>query len=265
MKRLIVTGDDFGLSLGVNDAIEQAHRDGILNTASIMIAESAAADAVRRARALPHLHVGLHIALVNGRPMLPPRDVPDLVDANGAFTTSLVGAGFRYFFSRRARRQLEAEIRAQFQAFAETGLILDHVNAHNHMHVHPTLLRIILRIGREYNMDAMRVPFEPSRRVGALVVMPWARLVGAHVRAAGLAHNDVLFGLSDTGHMSAERVLALLRELPDGVSELYVHPGDSRSGREELAALTDARVVRALDELGIARITFSELAGTLRG
>src|SRR5581483_10627457 len=99
--------------------------------------------------------------VVHGCPILPPESVPDLVDAAGAFPTDLFSAGVRYFFSRRARKQLEAEIRAQFQAFAETGLPLDHVNAQSHLHVHPTVFALLLQIGREFGMRAMRLPYEP--------------------------------------------------------------------------------------------------------
>ncbi len=112
-----------------------------------MVSAPATADAVERAHRLPELRVGLHLVLVNGRATLPPERVPDLVDEDGNFSSDLGGAGVRYFFDRRARRQLEAEIRAQFEAFARTGLALDHVNAQNHLHVHPTILTSIMRIG----------------------------------------------------------------------------------------------------------------------
>jgi len=89
MRKLIVTGDDFGLAVPVNEAIEEAHRRGILTTASLMVGAGAAADAVERARQLPTLRVGLHLVLVEGRPVLPPREIPDLVDGRGEFSTRL--------------------------------------------------------------------------------------------------------------------------------------------------------------------------------
>src|SRR5262245_54545433 len=113
MRRLIVTADDFGLAVPVNEAIEEAHRKGILTSASLMVAAPGTADAVERARRLPTLRVGLHVVVVEGRPVLDPGDVPDLVDGRGEFSTHLVGAGFRFFFRASVRRQLEAEIRAQ--------------------------------------------------------------------------------------------------------------------------------------------------------
>src|SRR5690242_17693655 len=124
MRQLIVTADDFGLSTAVNEAIERGHREGILSTTSLMVAAPATPDAVERARRTPTLHVGLHVVLVNGRPALPPEEVPLLVDERGMFETDLFRAGVRYFFTPGIRKQLEAEIRAQFAAFAATGLPL---------------------------------------------------------------------------------------------------------------------------------------------
>src|SRR5690348_18493966 len=126
-----------------------------------MVGAPAARDAVARARRLPRLKVGLHLALVDGRPTLPPDAVPDLVDPSGAFDDNMLRAGLRFFFSRRARRQLAAEIRAQFTAFRATGLMLDHVNAHKHLHIHPTVAALVIAIGREFGMRAVRVPAEP--------------------------------------------------------------------------------------------------------
>ena len=130
MKRLIVTADDFGAAIAVNEAVERAHRDGILSAASLMVAGNAAGDAVTRARNLPSLRVGLHLVLVEGRPVLPVAAVPDLVDASGHFRTDMARAGAAMFFLPKVRRPLTAEIEAQFAAFDATGLRLDHVNAH---------------------------------------------------------------------------------------------------------------------------------------
>jgi len=98
VRKLIVTGDDFGLAVPVNEAIEEAHRRGILTTASLMVGAGVVADAVERARRLPTLKVGLHLVLVEGRPVLPPREIPDLVDGEGEFSSRLVGAGLNFFF-----------------------------------------------------------------------------------------------------------------------------------------------------------------------
>jgi len=167
LKRLIVTGDDFGLAVPVNEAVEAAHRKGVLTTASLMVAGAAAADAVERARRLPALRVGLHLVVVKGRPVLPAAEVPDLVDASGALPNRLGRAGFRFFFLPSVRRQLEAEIRAQFRAFRQTGLPLDHASGHAHMHVHPTVCGLTIGIGREFGLRAVRVPTSLPSSPGA--------------------------------------------------------------------------------------------------
>src|SRR4029077_14106178 len=129
LNRLIVTADDFGLADEVNEAVEIAHRSGILSAASLMVASPGAADAVRRARAMPGLAVGLHAVLVEAKPALPPGQVPDLVGSDGHFRTDMGALAVDIAFKPRVRRQVAAEITAQFQAFRATGLRLDHVNA----------------------------------------------------------------------------------------------------------------------------------------
>jgi chitin disaccharide deacetylase len=253
VKRLIVTADDFGASIAVNDAVEQAHRQGILTCASLMVAGEAAADAAARARTVPTLGVGLHLVLVDGRPVLPIVAVPDLVDQDGRFRNDMVRAGID-FLRPRVRRQLEAEIEAQFAAFAATGLALDHVNAHKHFHLHPTIASLILKIGRRHGMRAARAPIEPRatlRKIepvdGFDVALPWAKLVRRRLRRAGLAVPDQVFGLAWSGALNKDRLCGLLKHLPEGLTEIYAHPATapypgSAPGyayADELAALTD--------------------------
>jgi hopanoid biosynthesis associated protein HpnK len=249
-----------------------------------MVGAPATEDAVARARLLPRLRVGLHVNLVDGPPVLPPESVPDLVDRSGVFDKNMLRAGCRFFFRPRARRQLAAEIRAQFLAFARTGLALDHVNAHRHMHVHPTVAGLILRIGPEFGMRAMRVPDEPhallSRaaaeeggRVRRRLYAPWIALLRRRLRRAGLALNDRLLGMEWTGGMTEERVLRLLAALPEGASELYCHPAVAQTPRlistmpryhpvEELAALLSARVRAAIERGGIELVSYAELSAS---
>ena len=271
-RRLIVTVDDFGLSVPVNEAIERGHREGIVTAASLMVAEPAAADALARARANPSLAVGLHVVAVAGRPVLPPERIPDLVGDGGMLSSDLARIGVRYFFRRAVQRQLEAEIRAQFAAFARTGLALDHVNAQCHYHLHPTVLRLVLRVARDYGSPPIRVPDEPrSPWPHAVFFSPFLRLMKGRLRARGVAHNDHVFGFNDTGRMTEKRVLDFLGDLPDGATEMYFHaatrrwPGIARDLasyrlEDELAALISPRVAAALRASGARPIAFRDLA-----
>lgn len=182
-RALIITADDFGLHSRVNLAVEQAHRHGVLTAASLMIGAPAANDAVERAHAMPHLRVGLHLVLADGDAVLPRTHIGALLDKHGRFGDDMVRDGVRFFFLPHVREQLAREIRAQFEAFARTGLALDHVNTHKHFHVHPTVLGLILEIGREFGMKAMRLPFESN---APLWLRPWIALVKARLDRAGI-------------------------------------------------------------------------------
>ncbi|QXQ05532.1 hopanoid biosynthesis-associated protein HpnK [Sphingosinicellaceae bacterium] len=252
MKHLIVTADDFGADDSVNEAVERGHRDGILTAASLMVAAPAAADALSRAKAIPNLGVGLHLVLVEGRPMLPPERIPGLVDASGNFRTDMARTALGIFLRPAVRRQLEAEIEAQFAAFAATGLKLDHVNAHKHFHLHPTIASTILRVGKRHGMTAVRAPVEPG---SGGIATPFARLLQRRLRRAGMTVPDQVYGLADSGAVTPERLRALVAALPEGLTEIYLHPAtrDDWSGhapgyryRDELAALTDPGVRAAL-------------------
>jgi chitin disaccharide deacetylase len=280
-RRLIVCVDDFGLDRAVNDAVEAASSDGILTCTSLMVGAPEAADAVARAKRLPSLKVGLHITLVDGRPVLPPRQVSALVDEAGRFDDNMVRAGARIFFDPAARRQLAAEIRAQFAAFAATGLALDHVNAHKHFHLHPTIARLIVAVGREFGVKAMRVPWEPPRLLrraapgeptsaGAALYSPYAALLRRRLRRAGLAVNDRLLGLAWTGAMSEARLLQLLAVLPPGVSEFYCHAAVAQTAAlrrtmptyrpvDEFAALISPAVRRAVRDGDIRLVAYGDL------
>ena len=278
MRTLIVTADDFGASLEVNEAVEQAHRNGILTAASLMVSGDAAADAVARAKTMPSLGVGLHLVLVEGRPTLPADQVSELVDATGRFCTDMVMSAVNMTFNPRARRQLAAEIEAQFAAFAATGLPLDHVNAHKHFHLHPVIASLVLKVGKRHGMRAARAPVEPRSVIAAIEpdrpprrdpATLWAKLVRRRFTRAGIATPDQVFGLAWTGAMDTPRMRALIAALPDGVSEIYTHPAmdDDWAGHapgyryaDELAALLDARdLVR---EQGVTLARFADLAGT---
>ena len=286
VKRLIVTADDFGLHPAVNRAVERAAREGVLTAASLMVGAPAAADAVRRARELPKLAVGLHLVLADGCSVLPAASVPALVDAQGRFGNNMVRDGVRFFALPAVRRQLEAEIRAQFQAFADTGLTLDHVNAHKHFHLHPTLLQMLLRIGGEFGMAAVRLPREPAwaaRRAGGAIagttvaglLSPWLAIMRHRLRAAGITHNDHVFGMSDSGAMDEARLLQILARLPEGVTEIYLHPAEETGApitpgmsgyrhADELAALLSPRVRAAVAACGATTGGFRDLSSRVR-
>jgi hopanoid biosynthesis associated protein HpnK len=280
LKRLVVTADDFGLAAEVNEAVEQAHTHGVLSAASLMVGAPAAADAVARARRMPRLRVGLHLVLVEGWPAAPAADIPDLLDRSGSLRNDLAAYGLAIMIRPAVRRQIRTEIRAQFEAFRATGLALDHVNAHQHYHLHPAILAELLDIGRDYGMTALRVPFEPiaflrsverTPRTGVMTVAaPWAARMLRRARSAGLIVADQVFGLAWSGAMTETRLVGLIEGLAPGRTEIYTHPasaggflGSAAGYRypEELSALLSPLCRDALSRSGAALGGYGDLAG----
>lgn len=279
-SHVIITADDFGLDPAINEAVEEAFRHGILTTASLMVGQVAARDAVERARRLPGLRVGLHVTLTGGmRPILPPARVPDLVDRSGRLPTHLAAFGVKLALSHAARHQAHCEIRAQFEAFAATGLELDHANAHQHFHMHPFVLGTILRIGREFGLKAVRLPYEPlwladrvtaaAPRAGRIEAAAWglgARWMRRTLHAAGLVCNDYLFGLRCSGQINETTMCEALRNLRPGVIELYLHPA-TRSDATERTNGVGPHATQEFDSLmsPAARTQLLALGGTVGG
>ena len=270
-RRLIVNADDFGASAGVNQAVIRAHREGILTTASLMVNEPGLAEAVRLARENPRLGVGLHLTLLMGHAALPPEKIPGLVNARGEFSNHPVGVGMRYFFQRRLRAQLRAEIHAQFEKFHATGLPLDHVNGHLHLHLHPVVFSILMEDAGALGIRHLRLTRDclaRSRRLGrgrwfyrlshALIYELLSGRAREPLRRRGIRHAQITFGLLQTARVNEAYILKLLPELPAGDSELYSHPSLDEA-EPEFAALISPRVQDRVRELGVQLVRYQDL------
>jgi hopanoid biosynthesis associated protein HpnK len=268
---LIVNADDFGLSPSINRAVIQAHQHGILTTASLMVTGPACAEAVELARQHPQLGVGLHLTLICGEPVLPPRQVPRLTTRTGAFSDDPVRAGLTYFFKRSILPELEAEMRAQLKRFAQTGLVLDHVNGHLNLHLHPTVFGLLIRLALEYGIRRVRLTRDPLRLNLRLARGRWfyrlshAVIFGllswrarARLDRAGIRHTDRVFGLLQTSAVDEDYVLGLLAALPPGDSELYSHPSLDKFKREA-DALVSPEARRLVRENEIQLIRYQDL------
>lgn len=271
MRRLIVNADDFGRSPSINAAVTRAHREGILTTASLMVNEPGCAEAVALACENPRLGVGLHLALLDGCPALPPNRIPGLADTTGRFHDSPVATGWRYFFAKKLRDQLRAEIAAQFDRFAATGLPCDHVNGHLHLHLHPVILPMVIENAVRCGVPRLRLTrdlfwlnarlargewrYRLSHAMIFTVLSWWARRAFAR---GGIRHTGAVVGLLQSGRVDERFVCRLLARLPAGDSELYSHPCVENSP-SELTALVSPRVREATREAGIQLIRYQDL------
>ena len=248
----------------------------------MMVAAPEVDDAIARGRKLPTLNVGLHLVLSNGRSCLPASDIPNLVNTDGRFLNNLVASGFKMFFMAKIKRQLKDEIRAQFEAFKATGLRLDHVNAHNHIHLHPTVFDAIIEIGKDYGMDAVRIPEERPLKVlidsprekikrfaSWLLLKPFTSRMKKRLRENNIKFNTNIFGFHHTGHMNLETLARILPNLEDGLSEIYLHPSTGQwdyidpaakdyEFEAEYKALIHPRIKRIIKKFSIELTSFHE-------
>lgn len=270
-RRLVVNADDFGRSTSINQAVLRAHQEGILTTASLMVNEPACSQAVALAKQNPGLGVGLHLSLLCGHSALPAGKIPGLVNARNEFTNNPSGAGFRYFFDRRLRHQLRDEIHAQFQKFHATGLPLDHVNGHLHLHLHPVVLRILTENAAKLGLERVRLTYDPLwlnlrlvsgnlfyRVSHALIFHSLAARARPLLSRHRLKHTDRVFGLLQNARVDQDYVTRLLGRLPSGDSELYSHPSLDEF-KNEFDALVSPRVRQQVKSLGIELIRYQDL------
>ena len=275
VKQIIVTSDDFGLSAGVNAAVETGWREGILTCASIMPAGDAVGEAAAIARRNPGLQVGLHLTLVQGRAVLPPDEIPDLVDAAGCFPDDPVKTGMRYFFDKGIYKQLRREIEAQLQRAADLGLAVSHLDGHLNIHLHPTVFAFLAELMPRYGITSFRLSrerllqnlgFSRERWAGKSIERVIFGSLAGNARSCldhlGISYAAEVKGVLSSGCMTEAYVLHILGGLKNGVTELYFHPGvmpDTEISRRmpdyrhemELAAITSTTVRKILKQSGI--------------
>jgi hopanoid biosynthesis associated protein HpnK len=275
-RRLIVNADDFGGSHSINEAVIRAHREGILTSASLMVNEASCGEAVELAKQNPQLGVGLHLTLLMGRSALPPGEIPGLVNERQEFLNDPVKVGFQYFFRRSLREPLRKEIHAQFARFRATGLPLDHVNGHLHLHLHPTVFRILMEDAPTLGIEQMRLTRDPFwldvplarghrlyRALHAFIYLILSRRAGAGFRKKQIRHTQKVFGLLQNARVDEAYISQLLPRLPAGDSELYSHPALDNF-KHEFEALISPRVKEQVKKLGIELIRYQDLDATKR-
>lgn len=281
-KHVLFSADDFGLSIEVNEAIEIAHHQGMLSTANLMVAGAAAQDAIRRAKKMPNLKVGLHLVVIEGPAVLPYSEIPLIINADNQFPSNQLKMGIDYFFKSKIQHQLRREIKAQLQAFIDTGLTLDHIDVHKHMHLHPSVGKMLIELGQEFNVRNIRVPHElvktlmavdqtkHKENIGNILIQHWTKVLKYQLRRANMRYLDWCFGLSWCGHMNFEKISKLLANLPQGRSEIFFHPSVSHSGlyqnlmpdyepTKELETLCHPDLPKILKEHNITPITWDNV------
>jgi predicted glycoside hydrolase/deacetylase ChbG (UPF0249 family) len=261
VRNLIVNADDLAWTEGVNRGIAQAHRYGIVTSATILANGAAFASAVELVKATPSLAVGVHLNLSDGKPVSPPETVPSIVNDRGEFK-----GGPEALLLRVARRNLrikevEMEWETQIRKVVNAGIQPTHLDGHKHVHMLPGMFEIVLRLAKRNAIPAVRISHEGSSLRAALssgenqniplvmkqgmqarVLKLLARDARALAEAAGIATTDYFCGIAQTGELTIEGMKCLLQNLPEGTTEIMCHPGFMDKELEESATrLRDSR------------------------
>jgi len=261
MKRLIVTADDLGWSPPVSAGIRAAWERGVITSVSVLMTGDDVEEAAEWIQTQADISVGLHLAYVQGRPCSAPTDVPSLVDSEGRFPASVL----RLLTQNPDPADLARESEAQMQRFL--SLVKRppaFVNTHQHAQLLPRVLDVMVALCARHQIERIRLPAEqkPLRPNGNRRSWLWPAATAVALAArgklarAGLRHPDRMVGGPDSGRLTRDRLLTLIADLPEGTTELVVHPAE---GSTDLGALMDPIVGDYLLKYGVERIPFHAL------
>jgi predicted glycoside hydrolase/deacetylase ChbG (UPF0249 family) len=234
---LIVNADDFGLTSGVNQSIQDLHHSGALSSATLMADAKSTLPAAGIATLRSQLGVGCHVVLVDGTATLPARSLPELTLPSGSFRPTLGRFALAVTLGRIPEIEIQIEAMAQIRRLQALGLRVTHVDTHKHTHMYPRVLRPLLLAAIECGVPAIRNPFEPEWALQATPGAPFVRrtqvrllrtrlkMFSKLVKKAGLATTDGAIGVLATGTLDVRTLHVMLAAMPPGIWELVCHPG----------------------------------------
>ena len=253
-KRFIVNADDFGLCAGVNQAIQKAHTDGILTSATIMAGAEGTDEALEMARQMPRLGVGIHLNLTENRALCQNGQAGCILDKNGEFRNSAGIIALMSMICPRTRKAIEAELTAQIESLLQKGLKPTHFDSHKHIHTFPSIYRIVARLARRFGVSAIRWPFETSKTCSSGWPLPSkngktrTRIIRTMARVNRWQNNtfiknEAFYGIAHTGKADDEFWRAVCKNAEMEVAEVMMHPGYRQGLDPAKTRLIDERVV----------------------
>ena len=282
LRYIIINADDFGRHAEINRAVEEGLVHGCLRSATVMPGGAAFAGAIDIARRHEELGLGVHFTLVDGHPILPPEEIPSLVGSEGDFLPDHTALLKRYLKGSINLEEVRRELAAQLQKVEATGIPISHVDSHQHMHTLPGIIDIVLDLAARAGIRAVRAPRTPlfagafgglGQLVGRLGLSTLARLAACKAHRRGLLTPDNFAGIVAGEAVSEGELLHLIAHLPQGTTEVMMHPGTKNdvlqedSGWQhdfeaELAAILSPRVGAALQKAEVEPVNFRHLYGT---
>lgn len=284
-KKLIIAADDFGLTRGVNEGMVRAYQEGVVTSLNLLPSGEAFEDALSLAKDIGLKEAGAHLALTETSPVAEAAKVRSLINDEGGFSKGHLDFLAKYFSGNIAEDEIYIEWKSQLEKAISTGIKITNLSSHEHLHMVPKLLSILIKLAKEHDVPAIRYPHSDSSSRGfgvGLLVKKTALAclegnMGTSLRASGIIYPEHFLGFFDSGHITEDVLLDMFGRLKDGTTELVCHPGflDKRvldkytfhkNSEAELFALTSRRVKKEADENKVELIGYSEfLSGVKTG
>lgn len=281
-KKLIVNADDCGYTKGINQGIIEGYKRGIITSCSLMANADYYTDALERLKNCPNLSVGIHLVLSNVKATLPINQIPLLVNKDNYFPKSPTILIQRFMMFPVSLQQAKAELSNQCAKIISYGIKPSHIDAHKHFHLYMPLFKIIVQIAVEFNIKAIRIPYDsihlkigrPRRKFSNMIsaaIKIMQKRMKRILRANGIRYADNFFGFHFTGHLDEEALINLIRNIPEGTTELMCHPGFytkelklsqtrlKESRKKELEALTSKFVLEEIKKNNIVLINYHQI------
>lgn len=281
MKKLIINADDFGRHQSINNAIIQGHVSGCITSASLMPGGNAFQDAVYKAIEHPQLGIGVHLTLIGEKPVMDPIEIPSLVDDKGYLLKEYPQFLGRFLRGKINFYEVRAELTAQIDKVAASGVRINHIDSHQHLHVLPGIIDVVLDIAEQHHIKAVRIPDVPlgftggysysfGQFIGRAGLVFLAKIARLKAKRRGFKIPDHFFGIVAGGSLREECLLDIANVLKNGTTEVMVHPGDDdvllgkecgwqHNFQEELEAVMSPKVCKLLESKEIKLATFNDI------
>ncbi|WP_371368773.1 Chitooligosaccharide deacetylase ChbG [Sporomusa rhizae] len=281
MKQLIVNADDFGLHENINLGIVEGHVNGCITSTSLMAGAPAFEHAVSLAAKQPKLGIGVHLTLVGGRPVCDPGKIASLIDNKGMFPQSYPVFLKKACSGGISLSDVRRELTAQVQKVVAAGINVTHLDSHQHMHIVPGIVDVVIDIATTFGIRSMRIPAEPlmffggfkpsvGRILGRSGLSVLAKAAGFKAKRAGIIIPDHFFGMLAGGNMEEQLFVEIIDNLPEGISEIMIHPGLEEESlnklfdwgyhwQQELAAVTSQRTTECLVQRRVKLVSFEDI------
>lgn len=226
-KKLVINADDFGLAKGINNGIISAYKKGIVSSASIITAAKHADDAIKLAKENPGLEVGIHLVLVEEKPISPPESIPSLINDKGLFYSNYFEFGINYLMNKVKLSDIEKEFRAQIEKLRKSGIEVAHIDSHQYLHMFPPILKIVIRLAKENKIKFIRLPKANMPSFNLKELFLYFLSIGSirYLKENNIKFSNRVEGIKTAGRLNRKKLEQILSNIKEGVTELICHPG----------------------------------------